>query len=135
MTVLTRSHAVLGSIQHVMADSAFLEFERKLWRTHVLKGRGKKKYGDSVFDNQGRSLIRHLYILASLTVSRFLGDSDTVRIDSMATRTCLVLSLLYSLFLSTSAVPNQNVLEGPTPAAKKFFFAFGDSYVRPNSTL
>ena len=53
----------------------------------------------------------------------------------MATRTRLVLSLLYSLFVSTSAAPNQDALERPTPAAKKFFFAFGDSYVRPNSTL
>ena len=53
----------------------------------------------------------------------------------MATRAYLVLSLLYYLFVSTSAVPNQGVLGGPTPTANKFFFAFGDSYVRPNTTL
>lgn len=53
----------------------------------------------------------------------------------MATRTYLVLSLLYSSFVSTSAVPNQDAIKGPTPAANKFLFAFGDSYVRPNTKL
>ena len=35
MTVLTRSHAVLGSIQHAMVDSAFLEFESQSSGVHT----------------------------------------------------------------------------------------------------
>jgi len=46
----------------------------------------------------------------------------------MATSTLFILSLLYSLIAITSAVPDQD-------KPYKFFFAFGDSYVRPNTML
>jgi len=48
----------------------------------------------------------------------------------MATRAYLVLSLIYSLVVPTSAVSSQEALGWSMPVADKFLFAFGDSYVR-----
>ena len=42
--------------------------------------------------------------------------------------------LLYSLVVSTGAVPSEEALARSAPAANKFFFAFGDSYVRAVTT-
>ena len=57
------------------------------------------------------------------------------RIDSMAIKAYRILILFYSLVMSTGAVPSQEAQVKSTPIANKFFFAFGDSYVRPVTTL